>query len=198
MKKEDLLNEEFLKQFKSGDELNSFIQQLKKRAIEQLLEGELDAHLRYDRHNRSKSNNARNSHSKKSIKTSDGELQISVPRDREASFNPILEPKRKSFIGGIENVIISLYAKGMTVSDNEEQLLDVYGFEVSTSTISRITDRVVQNIITWQNRPLDPVYTIVWMDGIVFKVKDGSKVIDKTDYISVGLGIEGKKELLGM
>ncbi len=198
MKKEDLLNEEFLKQFKSGDELNSFIQQLKKRAIEQLLEGELDAHLGYDRHNRSESNNARNGHSKKSIKTSDGELQINVPRDREASFNPVLVPKRKSFIGGIENVIISLYAKGMTVSDIEEQLLDVYGFEVSTSTISRITDRVVQDIITWQNRPLDPLYTIVWMDGIVFKVKDGSKVIDKTVYIAVGLSIEGKKEVLGM
>lgn len=198
MKKEDLLNEEFLKQFKNGDDLNTFVQQLKKRAIEQMLEGELDAHLGYERHDRSDSTNARNGYSKKSIKTSDGEMQIQIPRDRQASFNPILVPKRTSFIGGIENVIISLYAKGMSVSDIEEQLKDVYGFEVSSSTISRITDRIVNDVVTWQNRPLDPLYCIVWMDGIVFKVKEGSKVIDKTIYIAVGLNLEGKKEVLGM
>lgn len=198
MKKEDLLNEEFLKQFKNGDDLNTFVQQLKKRAIEQMLEGELDAHLGYERHDRSDSTNARNGYSKKSIKTSDGEMQIQIPRDRQASFNPILVPKRTSFIGGIENVIISLYAKGMSLSDIEEQLKDVYGFEVSSSTISRITDRIVNDVVTWQNRPLDPLYCIVWMDGIVFKVKEGSKVIDKTIYIAVGLNLEGKKEVLGM
>lgn len=198
MKKEDLLNEDFLKQFKNGDELNSFIQQLKKRGIEQLLEGELDAHLGYDRHDRSDATNARNGHSKKSIKTTEGPIEINVPRDRDASFNPMLVPKRKSMVEGIENVIVSLYAKGMSVSDIEEQISEVYGISVSTSTVSRITDRVVQDAITWQNRPLDPVYAIVWMDGIVFKVKEGSRVIEKTVYIAVGLNIEGKKEVLGM
>jgi transposase-like protein len=198
MKKEDLLNEDFLKQFKNGDELNSFIQQLKKRGIEQLLEGELDAHLGYDRHDRSDATNARNGHSKKSIKTTEGPIEINVPRDRDASFNPMLVPKRKSMVEGIENVIVSLYAKGMSVSDIEEQISEVYGISVSTSTVSRITDRVVQDAITWQNRPLDPVYAIVWMDGIVFKVKEGSRIIEKTVYIAVGLNIEGKKEVLGM
>jgi transposase-like protein len=198
MKKEDLLNEDFLKQFKNGDELNSFIQQLKKRGIEQLLEGELDAHLGYDRHDRSDATNARNGHSKKSIKTTEGPIEINVPRDRDAYFNPMLVPKRKSMVEGIENVIVSLYAKGMSVSDIEEQISEVYGISVSTSTVSRITDRVVQDAITWQNRPLDPVYAIVWMDGIVFKVKEGSRVIEKTVYIAVGLNIEGKKEVLGM
>lgn len=198
MKKEDLLNEDFLKQFKNGDELNSFIQQLKKRGIEQLLEGELDAHLGYERHDRSDTPNARNGHSKKSIKTNEGTVEINVPRDRDASFNPVLVPKRKSMVEGIENVIVSLYAKGMSVSDIEEQISEVYDISVSTSTISRITDRVVQDATTWQNRPLDPVYAIVWMDGIVFKVKEGSRVIEKTVYITVGLNIEGKKEVLGM
>lgn len=198
MKKEDLLNEDFLKQFKNGDELNSFIQQLKKRGIEQLLEGELDAHLGYDRHDRSDKPNARNGHSKKTIKTTEGPVEINVPRDRDASFNPVLVPKRKSMVEGIENVIVSLYAKGMSVSDIEEQINEVYDISVSTSTISRITDRVVQDATTWQNRPLDPVYAIVWMDGIVFKVKEGSRVIEKTVYIAVGLNIEGKKEVLGM
>ena len=198
MKKEDLLKEDFLKQFKNGDELNSFIQQLKKRGIEQLLEGELDAHLGYECHDRYDSTNARNGHSKKSIKTTEGPIEINVPRDRDASFNPMLVPKRKSMVEGIENVIVSLYAKGMSVSDIEEQISEVYGISVSTSTVSRITDRVVQDAITWQNRPLDPVYAIVWMDGIVFKVKEGSRIIEKTVYIAVGLNIEGKKEVLGM
>lgn len=198
MTKEDLLNDDFLKQFKNGDELNSFIQQLKKRGIEQLLEGELDAHLGYERHDRSASANARNGHNKKSIKTTEGQMEINVPRDRDATFNPVVVPKRKSMIEGIESVIVSLYAKGMSVSDIEEQIKDVYGIPVSTSTISRITDRIIQDITTWQNRPLDPVYAVVWMDGIVFKVKEGSRVIDKTIYIAIGLNLEGKKEVLGM
>ena len=198
MKKEDLLKEDFLKQFKSGDELNSFIQQLKKRGIEQLLEGELDAHLGYERHDRSETKNARNGHTSKKIKTTEGEMQISVPRDRDASFSPLLVPKRKSMVEGIENVIVSLYAKGMSVSDIEEQINDVYDIAVSSSTISRITDRIIQDVTRWQNRPLDPVYAVVWMDGIVFKVKEDSRIIDKTIYIAIGLNIEGRKEVLGM
>jgi transposase-like protein len=101
-------------------------------------------------------------------------------------------------VEGIENVIVSLYAKGMSVSDIEEQIREVYDIDVSPSTISRITDRIVQDITIWQNRPLDAVYAVVWMDGIVFKVKEGSRVIDKTIYIAVGLNLEGKKEVLGM
>ncbi|MFN8865291.1 MAG: IS256 family transposase [Flavobacteriales bacterium] len=198
MNKEDLLSEEFLKQFKNGEELNSFLQQLKKRGIEQLLEGELDAHLGYERHDRSESTNSRNGHGRKKIKTTEGEMHITVPRDRNGSFSPILVPKRKSMVEGIENVIVSLYAKGMSVSDIEEQIREVYDIDVSPSTISRITDRIVQDITIWQNRPLDAVYAVVWMDGIVFKVKEGSRVIDKTIYIAVGLNLEGKKEVLGM
>jgi transposase-like protein len=198
MNKEDLLIEEFLKQFKNGEELNSFLQQLKKRGIEQLLEGELDAHLGYERHDRSESTNSRNGHGRKKIKTTEGEMHITVPRDRNGSFSPILVPKRKSMVEGIENVIVSLYAKGMSVSDIEEQIREVYDIDVSPSTISRITDRIVQDITIWQNRPLDAVYAVVWMDGIVFKVKEGSRVIDKTIYIAVGLNLEGKKEVLGM
>ncbi len=99
---------------------------------------------------------------------------------------------------GIENVIISLYAKGMSNSDIEEQIREVYDFDVSTSTISRITDKVTNDIVAWQNRPLEPVYLITWMDGIVFKVRENSKVINKTMYIAVGLRRDGKKEVLGL
>ena len=180
MKKEELLSEEFLKQFKTGEELNSFLAQLQKRGLEAILNGELDAHLGYEKNEKSLGSNARNGFSTKKVKTSYGESEIRVPRDREASFNPMIVPKRQSMVDGIENVIISLYAKGMSVSDIEEQIREVYNFEVSTSTISRITESVANDIIAWQNRPLDPVYLIVWMDGIVFKVREGSKVINKT------------------
>jgi transposase-like protein len=198
MKKEELLNSDFFKQFNSGHELNDFLSQIQKRGLEQLLEGELDAHLGYEKHQLSEGSNYRNGHSTKQVKTSLGQTEISIPRDRDCSFNPMLIPKRKSIVEGIENVIISLYAKGMSNSDIEEQIREVYNFDVSTSTISRITDRVSNDIIAWQNRPLESVYLIIWMDGIVFKVRENSKVINKTIYIAVGLRIDGLKEVLGL
>ena len=198
MKKEDLLDDEFLKQFKTGEELSNFLKQIQKRGIEKMLEGELDSHLGYSKHKQTTKSNARNGFTQKKIKTSFGESEIQVPRDREASFNPMLVPKRKSMVDGIENVIVSLYAKGMSNSDIEEQIREVYNFEISTSTISRITDAITNDIIAWQNRPLEPVYLIVWMDGIVFKVRENSKVINKTIYIAVGLRRDGKKEVLGL
>ncbi len=198
MKKEELFNDDFLKQFKSGDELNGFLKQLQKRGIEKMLEGELDGHLDYERHQRSSNVNKRNGHSKKKIRTSFGESEIAVPRDRDASFNPMVVPKRGNMVDGLENIIVSLYAKGMSVSDIEEQIREAYGFEVSTSTISRITEKVAADITAWQNRPLEQVYLIVWMDGIVFKVRESSKVINKTVYVAVGLRRDGKKEVLGL
>jgi putative transposase len=182
MNKEDLLSAEFLKQFKTGEELNSFLHQLQKRGVEQLLEGEMDAHLGYEKHQKSEQNNARNGHGTKKVKSIYGESEIKVPRDREASFTPMLVPKRKSIVEGIENVIISLYSKGMSNSDIEQQIRDVYDFDVSTSTISRITERITDDIHAWQSRPLEQVYLVVWMDGIVFKVRENSKVINKTMY----------------
>ncbi len=198
MKKEEFLNDDFLKQFKTGDELNSFLKTIQKRGIEKILEGELDAHLDYEKHQASANTNSRNGYSTKTINTALGTSDIKVPRDRDSSFNPMLVPKRKSMVDGIENVIISLYAKGMSNSDIEEQIREVYDFDISTSTISRITDKVTNDIVAWQNRPLEPVYLITWMDGIVFKVRENSKVINKTMYIAVGLRRDGKKEVLGL
>ncbi|HET8858447.1 IS256 family transposase [Marivirga sp.] len=198
MKKEDLLNEEFLKQFKNGDELNDFLQQLQKRAVEKMLEAELDGHLGYDKNQKTTSSNSRNGYSNKKLKNSFGEASINVPRDREGSFEPVLVPKRKGMAEGIENVIISMYAKGMSNQDIEEQIRELYDINVSTSTISRITDTIAEDIVAWRNRPLDPVYLIVWMDGISFKVRENSKVVNKTVYIAVGLKTNGMKEVLGL
>src|SRR5690625_2617696 len=199
MKKDDFLSDEFLKQFTTGQELTDFLKQVQTHGIEKMLEGELDAHLGYDKHIKAKTDNARNGYGKKKIKTSLGETEIQVPRDRKSSFNPMIVPKRGNMIDGVENVVISLYAKGMSNSDIEEQMREIYGFNLSTTTtISRITDKITDDIIAWQNRPLEPVYLIVWMDGIVFKVRENSKVINKTIYIAVGLRQDGLKEVLGL
>src|SRR5690554_2713807 len=127
MKKDDLISDDFLKQFKTHEELTGFLKQIQKRGIEKMLEGELDSHLDYGRHQKSIGTNVRNGHSRKKIKTSFGESQIAVPRDREASFNPMIVPKRGNMVDGVENVIVSLYAKGMSNSDIEEQIREVYG-----------------------------------------------------------------------
>lgn len=198
MKPEDLLNDDFLKQFKTGDELSNFLAKIQKRGIEKMLEAELDSHLDYDKHQSSASDNVRNGYSKKKIRTTLGESEISVPRDRDGSFNPMIVKKRQNTLDGVENIIISLYAKGMSVSDIEEQISELYDFNLSTSAISRITDKINADIVAWKNRPLDPCYLIVWMDGIVFKVRENSKIINKTIYIAVGLKTNGKKEVLGL
>ena len=198
MNKEEVFDDDFLKQFKSGEELSNFLKQLQKRGLEKMLEGELDGHLDYEKNQRSQNGNTRNGYSQKKVRGSFGEANIKVPRDREGSFNPMIVPKRGNMVDGIENVIVSLYAKGMSNSDIEEQISEVYGFDVSTSTISRITDRISNDIVAWQNRPLESVYLIVWMDGIVFKVRENSKVVNKTIYVAVGLKRDGRKEVLGL
>lgn len=198
MKSKEFLSDEILKQFTSGTELNDFLKEVQKRGIEKMLEGELDGHLGYNKHDKIPGSNSRNGYGTKTVRTGLGETRINVPRDRDASFNPMIVPKRGNMVDGLENIIISLYAKGMSVSDIEEQIRDTYNFELSPSTISRITDKVVNDIVAWQNRPLEPVYLIVWMDGIVFKVRENSKVINKTIYIAVGLRRDGKKEVLGL
>lgn len=196
---DNLLDKEFLKNFKDSKDFMTFMDQVYKRGIESMLEGELDSHLGYEKHVKdNNTKNARNGYTSKSLRTKQGDIEIDVPRDRESSFEPIVVPKRAKMIDGIENVIISLYAKGMSVSDIEEQLSECYDINVSTSTISNVTSRIQQDIIEWQNRPLNSVYAIVWMDGVVFKVRENGRVINKTIYLAVGLGLDGYKEVLGM
>lgn len=169
MKAKDLFLDELFKQFKTAEELSSFLKDLQKRVIEKMFEGELDAHLDYYKHDRRKEENTRNGYSSKKIKTSYDVDKIKIPRYREGSFNPMLIPKRKSMVEEIGNVIVSLYAKGMSVFGIEEQIRKVYEFDVSKSTISRITDAITSDIVAWQNRPLEFVYMTVWLDGIVLK-----------------------------
>ena len=196
----EILTPGFLKQFKNSKDLNGFIDQLFVKGMEQMLEGELDGHLGYVKHSPQgiNSGNSRNGKVSKKIKTKRGEMEIEVPRDRNSTFEPVLVPKRSRFVEGIEEIIISLYAKGMSIRDIEVQIKELYGVSVSDATISNVTSRVHTLISEWQSRPLSPVYFIVWLDGLVFKVRHNGKVINKTVYLAVGLNAEGFKEVLGM
>lgn len=195
-----VLTPEFLKQFKDSGELNSFMEELYARAMEQMLEGELDGHLGYVKHSPEgiNSGNSRNGKSSKKVKTTLGEVELEIPRDRNSTFEPVLIPKRSRKVEAIEDMIISLYARGMTVRDIETQIREVYGYNISDATISNVTAKVQTLVTEWQSRPLSSVYFVVWMDGIVFKVRQNGKVINKTVYLAVGLNSEGHKEVLGM
>src|SRR5690625_1648470 len=138
MKKDDFLSDEFLKQFTTGQELTDFLKQVQTRGIEKMLEGELDAHLGYDKHIKAKTDNARNGYGKKKIKTSLGETEIQVPRDRKSSFNPMIVTKRGNMIDDVENVVISLYAKVKINKEYEEQMREIYGINCYTINISSI------------------------------------------------------------
>ena len=196
--KQQFLQSGLLDGIKTQEELSRMLKELHSAALEAMLQGEMDNHLGYSKHQQSSSTNARNGTSSKHVKTEFGKSQIQVPRDRDSSFEPVVLPKHQSTATPIENIIISLYAKGMSVADIEDELQEIYGYKLSTSAISLITDKVNQRVLDWQNRPLEPVYCVVWMDGIVFKVRQSGKVVNKTIYLAVGLNREGYKELLGM
>jgi len=204
MDAKDFLESEFFKKevlnkLTDPKDFNLFMSELYKRGVEAMLKGEIEAHLGYAKHEqKTGSENYRNGYQKKNVKTEHGSIDIEVPRDRNGSFEPVVVPKRSRLSQGIENLIISLYAKGMSNSDIEDELREIYGFNVSTSTISLITDKINDDILVWQNRPLEPIYFVVWLDAIVFKVRENSKVLNKAIYLAVGLRADGNKEVLGM
>ena len=195
-----LLSKEFLKQFKTEEDVSKFLKDLHSQVLEQMLQGEMDAHLGYEKKDVAGNNtgNSRNGNFPKTIQTEHGESTIQIPRDRKGEFEPIIVPKHKSRGLSIEKLVISLYAKGMSVSDIEDELRTIYEINLSGSSVSIITNKVTQAAQDWQNRPLERQYLIVWMDGIMFRVRDGGKVINKTVYICVGLNYAGRKEVLGL
>jgi len=161
----------------------------------------LDDHLGYQKHSPEgiNSGNSRNGKTSKVVRSKRGKLTIEVPRDRNSTFEPKVVQKRQHSISDkIEDIVVSLYAKGMSVRDIEEQIKEIYGVELSDSTVSNMTERILVNVEEWQTRPLDETYLIAWMDGIVFKVRSNGKIVNKTVYLVIGLNTKGRKELLGM
>ncbi len=185
---------EAAKSIKTESDLDDFRKMLTKVTVETALNAELDEHLGYQKHQSRTSSNSRNGYSGKSIITDDGEVDIDVPRDREASFEPQLVRKHQTRFQSMDDKILSLYAKGMTTREIVATFKEMYDADV----ISKVTDSVLEQVIEWQSRPLDEIYPIVYLDCIVVKVRQDKQVINKAVYLTLGVNMEGQKELLGM
>lgn len=166
--------------------------------MEQMLKAELDEHLDYEYGETPLSLNTRNGSSKKTVKSSYGNIDLGIPRDREGSFEPQVLKKYEKDISNIENQIISMYAKGMTTRDISSHIKDIYGFGISETMVSKITNKILPTIEEWQNRPLERLYPIVFLDAIHYHVRENNIVVKKAVYIALGYSLEGFKEILGM
>lgn len=176
------------------------LDQLTKRLVERALEGEMTAHLGYDKHAAEGRNkqNSRNGKGRKRIKTATSELEIEVPRDRDGSFEPQLVPKRRRRLPGFDDKVLALYARGMSTREIQGHLKELYGVAVSPSLISAVTDAVLEDVAAWQSRPLDPVYPILYLDAIHIKLREGRHVQTCAIYVALAINLEGHKDLLGL
>lgn len=175
------------------------LQQLTKRLLESALEGEVTDHLGYDRHDPAGKDggNSRNGTRSKTVLTEVGPVEIAVPRDRDGSFEPKIVKKRQRRLTGVDEMVISLAAKGLTTGEVQAHLAEVYGTDVSRQTISTITDKVLEGMAEWQNRPLDPVYPVIFIDAIHVKIRDGA-VANRPIYLALAVTTEGRREILGL
>ena len=192
------LAKELAKGLKTESDLNDFTQALKKLTIETALNAELTEHLGHEKHNRKSGSNTRNGYTSKRLLTNDGEFQLETPRDRDGTFEPALIKKNQTRITSMDSQILSLYAKGMTTREIVATFKEMYDADVSATLISRVTDAVKEQVVEWQNRPLDALYPIIYMDCIVVKVRQDGSVINKAVFLALGVNTEGQKELLGL
>jgi transposase-like protein len=183
--------------YKTPQELEGLYSQMLQPMVNRALEAEMQAHVGHERHGKS-SGNPRNGKSRKTVQSAMGALQIETPRDRDGTFEPQLLPKRQLRLAGMEEKILMLYAKGMTTRDIESALVDLYGVTISHSVIAQITDAVLDEARLWQTRPLEAIYPIVWLDGIVVKVQQNQQVINKSAHVVLGVNLRGEKEVLGL
>ncbi len=176
------------------------IKKLLKNAIEGMLEAELTEDLGYEKHSPAGRNtgNSRNGKHKKTLKNDNGEIEITVPRDRNGEFDPIIVKKYERTIGPIENKIISMYAKGMTTRDIQTHIEELYGIQISPTLVSNITEKITSIATQWQSRPLETMYPVVFFDAIHYKVRDEGKVVSKAAYTCLGIDVNGQKDLLGL
>jgi transposase-like protein len=200
IKPEEQFPKGFFKQFKSKESFQEYFNSLFKQGIEEMLQSELDEHLGYTKHTIEGYNtgNSRNGSFPKTVTTENvGEIVLNIPRDRNGEFEPHIIPKGETISGKIEDAILGMYSRGMTTSDVRHQVEDIYGLEISETTVSNITERIMVSAKEWQQRTLETVYFAVWMDGIMLKIRDDGKVVNKCVYIVIGLKPNGLKEVLG-
>lgn len=196
----DQFSKEFFKQFKDKENFQEYFNSLFKHGIEAMLQAELEEHLGYSKHSTEgyNSGNSRNGSFPKTITTENvGDVVLNIPRDRNGEFQPQIVPKGETISSKIQEAILGMYSRGMSVSDVRKQVEDIYGLQISETTVSNITERVMESVREWQQRTLEPVYFTVWMDGIVIKIREEKKVVNKCVYVVIGLKPDGLKEVLG-
>ena len=203
MATQDELLDDLMKNYKKPEDLigeNGLLKQLTKALVERAMKAEMTDHLGYDKHDPAgkKTGNSRNGNSKKTIKGEFGNMEIAVPRDRNSTFEPVIVPKGETRFTGFDDKIISMYARGMTTRDIQAHLQEMYGVEVSPTLVSQVTDAITEEITLWQNRPLEEVYPIMYLDAVRVKVRHNSTVINKAVYLAIGITWDGAKEVLGM
>jgi putative transposase len=185
---------------KTAKDLQEALKDLLGDTIQDMLEAELDEHLGYEKYESTEEEkmNYRNGHTSKKLKSSVGQVEIDIPRDRNAEFDPKVVPKHKRDISEIEHKIIAMYARGMSTREINEQIQDIYGFEVSAEMVSKITDKILPEIEEWQRRPLDEVYPIAFIDAIHFSVKSDGVIVKKAVYIVLAVSTDGVKDVIGI
>ena len=183
-------------EIETAEDIQDALRDLLSGTIQDMLESEMNEHLGYDKYERSEENNYRNGTKPKTVRSKYGEFKVNVPQDRKSSFEPQIVPKRKKDISGIEEKIISMYAKGMTTTQISETIEDIYGFEVSEGMVSDITDKLLPRIEEWQNRPLSSVYPIIFIDAVYFSVRDDNIIKKLAAYVVLGINEDGYKEVL--
>ncbi len=183
-------------EIESAEDIQDALKDLLSGTIQGMLESEMNEHLGYDKYERSAEPNYRNGSKPKTVRSKYGEFEVGVPQDRQSTFEPQIVPKRKKDISGIEDKIISMYAKGMTTTQISEMVEDIYGFEISEGMVSDITDKLLPKIEEWQNRPLCAVYPVVFIDAIHFSVRDDGVIRKLAAYVVLGINEEGHKEVL--
>ncbi len=183
----------------TAQDLSSALKNMFKDALQEMMNAEFDASMGYSKYDKtSEKTNYRNGTTKKNLKSEFGEFEFETPRDRNGEFEPKIVPKNVRDVSGIEDKIISLYARGLTTREINEQIQDLYGIEVSATMVSNITDQIIPEIKEWQDRPLDSVYPIVFIDAVHFSVREENRVVKKAAYIVLGINKEGYKEILGI
>lgn len=186
---------------KDGRDVNSIMREMMSVILEGALDGELDDELGYSKYDykNKDTNNSRNGYSKKTMHTSYGDIDLDIPRDRNGEYEPqVIKKYQNTITQDMEEKIISMYAKGMTTSDIESHFQELYGIDVSDSTISRITDKVLPIVKEWQERPLEDVYAVVYLDAIHFHVRSEGRIVKKAVYIALGIDMDGRRDILGM
>lgn len=182
----------------TADDIQEALKDLLGGTIKSMMESEMDEHLGYENYERSDNDNYRNGTKRKTVRSNYGEFQIDVPQDRQSSFEPKVVKKRQKDISGIDQQIISMYARGLTTRQISEQIKEIYGFECSEGFISDVTDKILQEIDDWQNRPLDDIYPVLFIDAVHFSVRDDNRIRKLAAYVILAITLDGKKDVISL